>query len=422
MSLRVLWPFILEGGLFSVVLGFSVVLIFNVYLKVSPKSDVSNDILNRKKFESPYENLDEALIQPPFLPSSNPFWRELFQREWKAFSEIIMNKFIMSWYRLLSLDSDEDFTKAFLEDMKSVGEVVFEMLANLESFHEREWSLWLINEVIGTTALNHFSRWKQLNSSYDVFGKDIFSPNLHEETSTYSSLESNEISTILLDIFVQKMFQNYDKISVTSTLGSKSDSYTFFRKNQLARHFLLVILRDLLLVKSIKTFHIGKYIENYLKNRNPLVNLSSLDLEDDDLRHEKTIFPGENLFLPILKLVRQHTETKWQQTICLLILGVMRVPVLGKWLKNWANGHVHRFSRRLIHPWMLCKWMHHLSNQMTQDQSVKLSPVSFEYQPNFVEQHLAKLAKCIVLHEPVMTDEPYLVLKVIDDICNSISS
>jgi hypothetical protein len=153
----------------------------------------------------------------------------------------------------------------------------------------------------------------------------------------------------------------------------------------------------------------------------PSTDLSSLDVIDAG---ETLIVFEKNLSFPILQLIFLNTDRWWEQLICLLLWYTMKMPLVGRWLVNWANHRIHQMCLRLIHPWMLCRYIRHMTYVMD---NRSLSPLthplsSFNTDKSYFKRYIARWARCIVQYEPHSTDASYLLLKLIDAAYENIAS
>jgi hypothetical protein len=417
--------FILDGFLLSLLVGSSLFLFLKFHLKPNFRGKSSHlpqdHIEQDRSFEAFF---DEALIQPPFLPPSDPFWYKLFEREWKTFTETIIKKFVLPWYRSLSLDSDEDFIHALSADMNNMGYPLFQIVLRIRELHAQSWTIWMINCALKETVIRHLDNWNPREPMFPLSYADfsISSPVPQDSPSIgHPFIEINRSGTVLLDTVIRKLLSAIDRDANDPVSGSNTNLRKFIHDDQLSHDLLVVILRDVTLTRFIGKIRLGKWIENYLLHRNALINLSSLDLEDDFAPYP--IFPSKvNLVSPLIELMQQHTDLKWQQTLCLLTSGAMRIPMMGEWISNRANTFIHKICRRVIHPWVLSKLVHYFTAQMMMDRSIDTSISSFGIEGDFSQRFILGLANHAILHEPIETDAPYLVLKLIDDAYNRFPS
>lgn len=410
--------FIPHGFLFSLLVGCLLFLFLKFHWKPNSQDQSSNFPRSHVEQDRSSETfLDEALIQPPFFPPSDPFWYKLFEREWKTFTEAIIKRFVLPWYRLLSLDSDEDFIHALSADLNSLGYPLFRMVSRVREMHAQACTIWMIDYALKETIIEHLDKWNQKDSMFPMSNEDlsIFS-SVPKDSSPigHPSIEINRFGNVLLDSMARKFLYIIDRNASDPVPRSNVHLCKLIQDNQLSHDILVVILRDVTLTRFIEKIRLGKWIENYFLHRNTLINLKSLDLEDD-FAHYNMFSSRVDLATPLLDLIQRHTDLRWQQALCLLLSGIMRIPIIGEWISNRANISIHRICRRVVHPWMLSKLVHYFTTQMMLDQTIDTSISSFDIKGDFLQRFIMGLANHIIQHEPIETDAPYLVLKLIDD-------
>lgn len=351
--------------------------------------------------------IDDTLIQPPFLSRLDPFWYSMFEREWKIFTDAIIKKFVISWYRTISHDLDEDFINSLSADINAMGCALFDMFNRIELIHGKTWTMCVINDALEHTIINHILKWKKTTLVSDVMEAEVDTSDPYVMKN--NSSEMGEPAKVLLDNLTSKIFaMTYEKLATTASL-SNNHARMLIDTVHVSSDILKVILRDLVLAEFVQKFELREWIRKYLISRDPSINLTSLDIDSKKI---DTSFE-RNLSAPILQLIWWNTDRKSERMMCLLVWHMMRVPILGKWLVNWANAHVHRICLRLVHPWMLCKCVRHIID-LIENRPPDYSRILSNPDDDRVQRYIARVARNIIKCEPKVTDAPYLLLKILD--------
>jgi hypothetical protein len=413
-------------------------------------------------------SLDKAFSEPPWLPRSDPLWKQLFDREWDHLTQITNKKFISNWYKLISPDLNHDFINKFNSDMNIIGIILYHNFIQLYHNKRKQWATWLINDILNDNLLTYLTKSNKQEKLIDTLSTNL---NLSSTSSIHPSpiskkkdlnlnspsLTLNEPAFLLLNEWVKRIikFLSSESIYIRKVQGSSKTEYIYDEhssceeiyelmdeKSPLYSSLLITILRDSIFLNFISKFNLHSILYKYLKSQNNNVNLNSLDL-DYYLNREMDPIPS-NLILPIIKIGVHYSIYLWEDVGCFLLLKIVNLPIIGAYLTKLSNNVINRLCQRFLHPWMLCQFVRYVIYYLEMDHdariqlrkdSMKMCPSEDGKNNSILQNYMNRILERIhydlwrrekqteeqkeekdYQHDSYDSDEIYIIIKMIDSL------